>query len=194
MRDAVEASIRSGEEYEIEYRLVTLKEETRWAYIRAQTSFSTHETPETLFGVSADTTERRRTETALRDAADRLALVTELAGVETWEVNLCNHQLILPARMRAMMGLSTDRPIGTRAIYRTLASEERVTALAAFQAAVDPFQRALFKLECRSLKTLRAKVHCVLIKGRGIFDNKGRCLRVMEIAKDISDPCVTPFC
>lgn len=81
MNDAVEASVATAQDYDIEYRIVTPHGEPRWVQIRAQPSYAPDGTPLLMTGVSLDVTERRDADAALTDTAERLHLAIENAEV-----------------------------------------------------------------------------------------------------------------
>jgi signal transduction histidine kinase/CheY-like chemotaxis protein len=72
VQGAIEASLRTGCDYDIEYRLLTPQGETRWIGIRGQPAYAADGTPVTLAGLSIDVTDRRRMEDALRTSAATL--------------------------------------------------------------------------------------------------------------------------
>lgn len=85
---AIAQSLETGCDYDVEYRVLTPRGETRWIGIRAQPTLSPDGIPLTLTGVSTDITERKRMEHALLDAAATLEhLVSERTRelVETQE-------------------------------------------------------------------------------------------------------------
>ncbi len=62
MQETVRASIEHHQDYDIEYRVVTPKGETRWLQIRGQTYYRADGRPISMAGVSIDITERKRGE------------------------------------------------------------------------------------------------------------------------------------
>lgn len=62
MKSEVQASIESGNQYDVEYRINTPSGERRWLHIRGQAFFRADGTPLTMAGVSIDITERKRSE------------------------------------------------------------------------------------------------------------------------------------
>lgn len=71
MTDAVERSIATGADYDIEYRIVTPAGEVRWVAIRGQPFHTDDGTPCRMAGVSIDVSEKRRTEDQLSDSEAR---------------------------------------------------------------------------------------------------------------------------
>ncbi len=80
MAAAVDATIATGADYDIEYRVITPAGEVRWVLIRAQPAYGPDGAPRSLTGVSIDITTRKRDEArksclveladAIRDAHD----------------------------------------------------------------------------------------------------------------------------
>ncbi len=72
MQSAVTHAIATGEDYEIEYRVILPGKPMRWAAISARLVQDRHGAPIKMVGVSADITQRKSAEVALRDANDQL--------------------------------------------------------------------------------------------------------------------------
>lgn len=70
--EAIAASLATGCDYDIEYRLVTPGGEVRWIGIRARPSFNADGSPLALNGLSIDITDRKRIEEALQNSASTL--------------------------------------------------------------------------------------------------------------------------
>ena len=67
--EAIETSLATGADYDIEYRIVTPAGEERWISIRAQPAHDPDGRPISLAGVSVDVTNRKALEEGLRDLA-----------------------------------------------------------------------------------------------------------------------------
>lgn len=75
MLQAVEDSVSSGLDYDIEYRILTPDGEVRWVSIRAQPTYGDDGGPSRMAGVSIDITDRKREEvrqTALVELGDAI--------------------------------------------------------------------------------------------------------------------------
>lgn len=58
--EAIERTLTTGADYDVEYRLQTPDGETRWVSIRAKPSYNEDGTPQSMSGVSIDITDRMR--------------------------------------------------------------------------------------------------------------------------------------
>jgi PAS domain S-box-containing protein len=186
MKDAVERSIITGEDYDIEYRIITPAGETRWVQIRGQAGYDVAGTPERMSGVSIDITGRRTAEAVLHDTSERLQLATDHAEIGFWDVDPINDQLIWPPRTKAMFGISADMPVSMRDFYAGLHPDDREATSAAYARAADPERRALYDVEYRTVGKEDGIIRWVAAKGRGLFDEQGHCVRVLGTAVDIT--------
>lgn len=140
-----------------------------------------------IFTQGVETSDRVRAEAALRDHEERLRLATEAADVGFWDVDPIDDVLVWPARVKAMFGISPDAPVSMAGdFYACLHPEDREKTGAAFAAACDPARRALYDVEYRTVGKEDGIIRWVAAKGRGVFDEDGRCIRVIGTAIDIT--------
>lgn len=130
--------------------------------------------------------ERVATVAALEESEERLRLAVDNAEVGFWDVDLIQNRLIWPPRTKALFGISADVPVTMDDFYGGLHPEDRDATSAAFACAVDPNRRELYDVEYRAIGKEDGIVRWVAAKGRGIFDNLGRCIRVTGTAVDVS--------
>jgi PAS domain S-box-containing protein len=123
---------------------------------------------------------------ALAASEERLRLAVENADIGFWDVDVVNDRLIWPARTKAMFGISADIPVTMADFYRGLHPDDREKTTAAYLAAADPKQRAVYDVEYRTIGKEDGVERWVAAKGRGVFDTEGRCLRVAGTALDIT--------
>lgn len=139
-----------------------------------------------MIGAMQDLTERRDAGAALAASEERLRLAVENAEVGFWDVDVVNDVLIWPPRTKAMFGISADVPVTMQDFHDGLHPDDREATSAAFKGAADPERRALYDVEYRTIGKEDGLVRWVAAKGRGVFDETGRCLRVAGTAIDIT--------
>ena len=141
--------------------------------------------PVRMIGAMFDLTERKQAEAALAEREERLRLATDAGDMGFWDVDLVNDLLIWPPRTKAMFGISAHVPVSMRDFYDGLHPDDREATSAAFAAAIDPLQRALYDVEYRTVGKEDGIVRWVAAKGRGLFE-AGACVRVVGVVIDIT--------
>jgi PAS domain S-box-containing protein len=138
-----------------------------------------------IFVTGVDSTERNAADLALRTSEEQLRLATDAAEIGFWDLDLRTDILVWPPRVKAMFGISADAPVSMTEFYAGLHPEDLERTSAAFEAAVDPEQRALYDVEYRTVGKQDRVVRWVAAKGRGVFEGT-RCIRVIGTAIDIT--------
>ena len=147
-----------------------------------------------IFVEGVDVTERTRADAALRKSEDdlrereeQLRLATEAADVGLWDVDLISNTLYWPARVKAMFGIAAEVAVSMADFYAGLHPEDLERTTAAFLAAADPAQRALYDVEYRTIGKDDRRIRWVAAKGRGVFNESGDCIRVIGTAIDVTE-------
>jgi PAS domain S-box-containing protein len=122
----------------------------------------------------------------LRQNEERLRLATEHAEIGFWDVDVLKDELIWPPLVKGLFGISPEVPVSMADFYDGLHPEDRAVTIQAFNAAIDPEQRALYDVEYRTVGKEDGAIRWVAAKGRGVFDQDGRCIRVIGTAIDIT--------
>jgi PAS domain S-box-containing protein len=130
--------------------------------------------------------EQARTAETLRFSEEQLRLAVEAAEIGLWDLDPLSDVLYWPPRVKAMFGIGPDRPITMADFYAGLHPEDRAATEAAFAAACDPALRALYDVEYRTIGQEDGVVRWVAAKGRAVFDDSDRCVRVIGTAIDVS--------
>src|SRR6185437_12075666 len=137
--------------------------------------------------VAERTAELEASSVLLQESEQQLRLATEAAEIGLWDVDNVTGVLFWPPRVKAMFGISPDVPVSMADFYAGLHPDDRAVTVAAFTAACDPEQRALYDVEYRALGKEDGVVRWVAAKGRALFDGDGRCVRVVGTAVDITE-------
>jgi PAS domain S-box-containing protein len=136
--------------------------------------------------VAHRTAELEASAARLLESEQQLRLATEAAEIGLWDVDNVNATLFWQPRVRTMFGISPDAPVGMDDFYNGLHPDDREMTTAAFAAACDPAQRAMYDVEYRAIGKEDGVERWVSAKGRGIFDAEGKCIRVIGTAMDIT--------
>lgn len=134
-----------------------------------------------------DETKRRAAETALEESEERLRLATEAAEIGFWDLDVVEGELFWPPRVKAMFGMAADEPASMEVFLNCIHPDDRPRVAAQFEAALNSDVRALYDVEYRAVGKDDGIVRWIAAKGRGIFDNAGRCVRVLGTALDITE-------
>lgn len=129
---------------------------------------------------------RTRVDAAIRTSEARLRLAVDHADVGFWDVDFVLNTLVWPPQTKAMFGISADVSVTLQDFYEGLHPQDRKATLEAFAAAMDPERRALYEVDYRTVGREDGVVRWVAAKGRAVFDENGRCLRVTGTAMDIT--------
>ncbi|HDS0924190.1 TPA: PAS domain-containing protein [Stenotrophomonas maltophilia] len=141
--------------------------------------------PLRMIGAMLDLSARKVAEAALAESEERLRFATEAGDMGFWDVDLVHDVLIWPPRTKAMFGISADVEVGMDDFYAGLHPLDREATSAAFAAAADPAQRALYDVEYRTIGKEDGVVRWVAAKGRGHFEGD-RCVRVVGVAIEVT--------
>ena len=133
-----------------------------------------------------EVTRARAADEALLESEERLRLAVDNAEIGFWDVDVVHDVLIWPPRTKAMFGISPDVPVSMQDFSGGLHPDDRDQTLAVYAAAADSHQRALYDVEYRTIGKEDGIVRWVAAKGRGVFDENGRCVRVIGTAIDIT--------
>jgi PAS domain S-box-containing protein len=136
--------------------------------------------------VAERTAELEASTARLLHSEQQLRLATEAAEIGLWDVDNVTDTLFWPALIKAMFGISPDVPVSMADFFAGLHPEDKEATVAAYAAACDPEQRALYDVEYRTVGKEDGVIRWVEAKGRGIFDASGKCVRVVGTAIDIT--------
>jgi PAS domain S-box-containing protein len=123
---------------------------------------------------------------ALAESEERLRLATDASEIAFWDVNVPEGSMVWQPRLRTMFGITTDEALSLDDFFAALHPDDRAEVVRAFAAACDPQRRALYNVEYRAVGRDDGQVRWIAAKGRGLFDDAGRCVRANGTAMDIT--------
>jgi PAS domain S-box-containing protein len=128
-----------------------------------------------------------RARRGLAESEAQLRLATDAAEIGFWDLDPINDKLYWPSRVKAMFGIFSDVDISMADFYAGVHPDDIAATSSAFAAAADPERRALYDVEYRTIGKEDRAIRWVAAKGRGIFEEQGRCVRLIGTAIDISE-------
>ncbi|GAA6121845.1 ATP-binding protein [Acidovorax sp. FG27] len=117
---------------------------------------------------------------------EQLRLAIEAADIGLWDVDIATGKVYWPERVKAMFGMSPGRNVTLDDFAQALHPEDAPRVLDAFAAAQDPLLRTVYDVEYRAIGREDGVVRWVAAKGRGVFDETGRCVRAIGTVIDIT--------
>ncbi|EGF93696.1 sensory box protein [Asticcacaulis biprosthecium C19] len=116
---------------------------------------------------------------------EQLRLALDAAEIGLWDVDVAAGKLFWDARCKAMFGVAPDVQVTMDDFYAGLHPDDRAATIAAYLAAQDPAQRSFYDVEYRTVGA-DGVVRWAAAKGRAIFEDDGRCIRVVGNIIDIT--------
>jgi PAS domain S-box-containing protein len=185
--EAWERAQNGGGHYSVEHRLRSAAGEYRWFLVRAELYRDPQSGQGAMwFGTSTDVHDRKLAEAALGAREEQLRLAIDAADVGEWDVDMVSGSMYWPARVKAMFGISADRPVALADFYDGVHPDDRERTLASFANAADPRQRMQYEAEYRTIGKEDGIIRWVAAKGRGLFNESGECIRIIGTAIDIT--------
>jgi PAS domain S-box-containing protein len=133
-----------------------------------------------------DQTERKLSEMILAEREEQLRLALDAADVGLWDVDVVNETLYWPPRVKAMFGISPDKPVSMKDYYEGLHHDDIEATVTSYQNATDPNIRSQYDAEYRTIGKEDDVIRWVAARGRGIFNEANQCVRVIGTALDIT--------
>lgn len=112
VRQAVRKAIREGGDYAVEHRFVAPSGALRWLSARGRTIRDENQWVVRMVGVSADITERKLAELALKDSNDRMRLIVEQVPALLWTTDKNLRFTSSSGAGLASLGLKSNQLLG----------------------------------------------------------------------------------
>jgi PAS domain S-box-containing protein len=175
--EAIRRAIATRTWYEIEYRILLPDQTTRWIMGRGHYVSNPENRRGRVLCVSMDVTERKQTEQLFQLAAEGSRL-----GVWDWDET--SGRLSWDGAMREIFDVQREGEVTLNTFYGALYPPDLERVKQVWRHAVEtglPYQ-----LEYR-VRRSTGVIGWVHARGRGYYDDKGRPLRMIGIALDITD-------
>jgi PAS domain S-box-containing protein len=140
--------------------------------------------PAGVMGIVVEITKRVMAERAQAEANERLHLATENAEVGLWDIDGDGNIGFFYAR--SAFSMPQDRRTPAEEFFTHVHPEDAGALLSAYRAARDPGKRAILDVEYRTLAVGNIPARWMAVKGRGVFDADGTCMRMSGTAVDIT--------
>jgi PAS domain S-box-containing protein len=131
---AVDRAVATGEDYEIEFRVVYPNGKIRWALSQGKVFYNQHGQPMQMAGIDLDITERKRSAETLRDSEERFRQLAENIDAVFWITEVSENQVtyVSPAYER-LWGLNPQELYqGQQAWLDCIHPEDRESTQRAF--------------------------------------------------------------
>jgi len=142
--------------------------------------------PGGIFCIVSETTERVRAQEAMRRSEERVRLATENAGVGLWDIDAEGGIDFSYSRTNSSFLMEQDTRVPIEHLLSQLHPDDEPIMRAAYEAARDPAQRTMLDVEYRVLPELDRPLRWIKVRGRGVFDDNGKCVRLSGTALDIT--------
>ena len=176
-------ALNEGVAFQNEQRVVRPGGEVVWLLSRGQAK---HADSSRVIGFSLDITERKRTESALRESKARLQAAVDLVGLGCYAWNPQTNALEWDAGLKAMWGLPADVPVDWDVWRAGVHPDDRARVEAAVQRCADPQGDGVYDVEYRVIRKNDGVERWVATRGQTHFDHD-RPVSFYGVAIDITD-------
>ena len=188
IRGSLEASViesrDNGEVFDTIYPVNWSNGETHWVHARGVWDYDNEGQPVRLFGIGLDADERVRAQQSVVAGEVKLKEAQEASELGSWELDVITDTFKLSETCADLHGVTVlEMPMNEA--FALIPEEDQKHVSSAFQSAHDP--EGMFDVEHRIYHQSSGELRWVHSKGRGVFDDTGRLLRIVGTNRDITD-------
>ena len=179
------ASFESGDNYEVEHRMVAAGGAERWVSARGRIERDEAGRAVRLVGAVMDVSDRRRAEQAAIHGREQIEMVVRAANVGVWFCPLPFDVLHWDERVKAHFHLPPDAAVTIDTFYQRLHPDDRERTRTAIDAAIAA--REVYDVDYRTVSPDGREVKHVRAIGRAVYDAAGNATRFDGVTIDATD-------
>jgi PAS domain S-box-containing protein len=174
-----------GRAYDAEFRILHPDGGLRWCVTGAAPTTDGLGRASRVSGVTLDITERKATETALRESEERLRIAQETSGIGIWDWDIPHDRIIWIGDVYRAWGLDSGKPETPASIFtRVVHPEDQERVWGAIQSAVRG--ETAYEAEFRIVRG-DGTVRWLAGKGEVIRDATGHPVRMIGTDSDVTE-------
>jgi PAS domain S-box-containing protein len=184
MRDWPEA-VRTGSNYEIEYRLRRHDGEYRWHLGRAVPVRD--ETGKIIrwFGTNTDIHDQKMAEESIRHSREQMEMVVKGANVGVWYCPLPLDRFVWDEKLKEHFHLAPDAEVTMQVFCDRIHPDDLAPTLAAIDRSIQ--ERVPYDVDYRTLSADRQHTKWIRAIGRAFYDEEGTPLHFDGISVDVTE-------
>jgi PAS domain S-box-containing protein len=185
LRHAVEETLRTGAQFELDVEMIRADGTTKWLTVRGESQRDAAGRSVGLRGTVHDITERRRSEHALRENEQRLRLAAQAGRMYAFEWDRASDLIVRSAEFAHILGL-TSEPIATtcQEMLLTVHPDDRAGVIAATNRCTP--ENPTCKVQYRVLRPDGSVIWMEKI-GHAFFEKNGSMVRMVGMVADITE-------
>lgn len=179
------AAMKTGGDFEDEYRLVQSDGSIRWVYTRGSCYLDADGRPLRNTGVVVDITERKAIAAALQAAQSDLDLAVDAARMGRWDHDMRIGLRYWDARARQIFGLPEEGLNSFESFEQRVHPDDVAGVRAAISGALDPAGEGRINHEYRIRRASDGALRWLETFGRAYFEDD-QCVRFVGVVSDVT--------
>jgi PAS domain S-box-containing protein len=185
LRDAIEETLRTGRQFELDVEMIRADGKTRWLTARGEAQRDPAGRIVRLRGTVQDITERRRSDQALRESEQRLRLAAQAGRMYAYEWDRESDLIVRSADFAYILGLTGEPKTSTcQEMLTTVHPDDRANVMAATIRCTP--ENPTCRVQYRVVRPDESVVWMEKI-GHAVFDNAGSMVRMVGMVADITE-------
>ena len=185
LRRLAAESAGTGQAYDAEFRILRPDGQQRWCVLGAAPTMDASGRATRVSGVTLDITERKTTETALRESEKRLRIAQETSGIGIWDWDLTADRIIWIGDVYRIWGVDLGVAELPQARFRRIIhAEDQERVWAAIEAALRG--EAAYQIEFRMVGR-DGYTRWIAAKGEVMRDAAGQPVRMIGTDSDVTE-------